>query len=117
MRVLWLCLSLLAAPIAAQEARTAPGGVVRVLDKITGEVQDIELRNGETLQIGHLQITLGECRYPASNPSGDAYELLAITYRDNPEPLFQGWMIASAPAISALQHPRYDVWALRCIIS
>jgi hypothetical protein len=26
-------------------------------------------------------------------------------------------MIASSPAISALDHPRYDVWVLRCIIS
>ncbi|MCW8843320.1 MAG: DUF2155 domain-containing protein, partial [Rhodobacteraceae bacterium] len=29
-------------------------------------------------------------------------------------PLFQGWMIASSPALSALDHPRYDVWVLRC---
>lgn len=117
MRLLAFMFALIAVPAVAQEARTAAGGVIRVLDKITGEVQDIEMRNGETRRVGHLQITLGECRYPANNPSGDAYELLAITYRDNPEPLFQGWMVASAPAISALEHPRYDVWALRCMIS
>ena len=30
------------------------------------------------------------------------------------ETLFEGWMIASSPALMALDHPRYDVWALRC---
>jgi hypothetical protein len=23
-------------------------------------------------------------------------------------------MVASSPALSALEHPRYDVWVLRC---
>ncbi|MDA9980314.1 DUF2155 domain-containing protein, partial [Yoonia sp.] len=30
---------------------------------------------------------------------------------------FAGWMLASAPALNAMDHPRYDVWALRCITS
>lgn len=107
----------LAAPAAAQEATTAPGGVLRVLDKITGVVQDIELQNGEERQVGLLTIRLGECRFPTLNPSGDAYEQITVTYRDLEEPVFEGWIIASAPAISAMEHPRYDIWALRCITS
>ncbi len=117
MKRLAFLITMLTAPAFAQEASTAPGGVVRVLDKITGVVEDVELRNGESRQFGLLTIELGECRYPSSNPSGDAYELLTITYRDQQPPVFEGWMIASAPAISALEHPRYDVWALRCITS
>ena len=31
--------------------------------------------------------------------------------------LFAGWMIASAPALSALEHPRYDIWVIRCTTS
>ncbi len=27
---------------------------------------------------------------------------------------FSGWMIASSPALNALDNPRYDVWLLRC---
>lgn len=90
---------------------------MRVLDKITSEVRDIELRNGETGQVGLLRITLGECRYPANNPSGDAFVMVTIHYRDTPEPVFRGWMIASEPSISAMEHPRYDVWPQRCITS
>ena len=29
--------------------------------------------------------------------------------------IFSGWMLASSPALNALEHPRYDVWVLRCI--
>ena len=114
MRLALALIAGLAGPAAAQQAATAPGGVLRVLDKITGQVTELDLAQGESATVGHLTITLGECRYPTDNPSGDAYELLTIQYRSDPEPVFRGWMIASAPALSALDHPRYDVWPLRC---
>lgn len=105
---------MLAVPAAAQQATTGSGGTLRVLDKITGQADDLEFRSGETQTIGLLAVTLSECRYPTGNRSGDAYALLTIVYNNEAEPVFQGWMIASAPALNALDHPRYDVWALRC---
>lgn len=113
-RALLLC-GLFAAPAMAQEATTARGGVIRVLDKTTGAIVDLELTNGEDRAIGHLTIHLGECRYPTNNPSGDAFVWLEIYYQNGAEPIFRGWMIATAPALEALDHPRYDVWALRCL--
>lgn len=108
----------LAAPAAAQEATTAPGGVIRVLDKTNSALTDLELRAGEERLIGgRLRLRLEECRYPTGNPAGDAYALLAVTEAGRREPVFRGWMIASSPALSAMEHPRYDVWALRCITS
>ena len=107
-------LALCATPGVAQQATTAPGGTLRVLDKITGRTRDIEFRNGETRNVGLLSITLSECRFPSGNRSGDAFTLLTVVYNNEVDPVFQGWMIASAPALNALDHPRYDVWALRC---
>jgi len=109
-------LALLAAPARAVETGTAGQGVLRVLDKITGVVTDLDLSQGETRQIGALSVTLGECRYPAANPSGDAFALVEISDNRQGEPVFQGWLIASAPALHALDHPRYDVWVLRCVV-
>ncbi len=106
-----------ALPVQAQEVVTATGGELRVLDKLTGDVTDLSLQNGETGALGFLKVTLNECRYPAANPSGDAYVEVVVTYRDALEPLFTGWMLASSPALHAIDHPRYDVWALRCIMS
>ncbi|PIE09355.1 MAG: hypothetical protein CSA72_13265 [Rhodobacterales bacterium] len=114
MRLLTLAFLALAAPAMAQQASTAPAGEFRVLDKTTGELTDVTLRAGEHRTIGLLDVTLRECRYPAGNVNGDAYGSLLIRYQSVPEPVFEGWMIASSPALNALDHPRYDVWMLRC---
>ena len=28
--------------------------------------------------------------------------------------IFSGWMFASSPALNALEHPTYDIWAIDC---
>lgn len=112
--IIALCL---ASTAYAQEVGEANAGVLRVLDKVTGAVTDLTLAAGETGALGHLTVTLNECRYPTANPSGDAFAKVTVIYRDLTTPVFSGWMIASAPALNAMDHPRYDVWALRCITS
>ena len=108
---LFICLAM---PISAQLATTALSGTLRVLDKITGRTLDLRFGNGQTHTVGLLAITMSECRYPSGNQSGDAYALLTIVYNNASDPVFRGWMIASSPALNALDHPRYDVWTLRC---
>ncbi|APE45426.1 hypothetical protein BOO69_10850 [Sulfitobacter alexandrii] len=109
--------AVLALPAAAQEVSSAPGAVLRTLDKISGHSLDVELRTGQSSRLGNLDIVLNECRYPAGDPSGDAYAELEISDINKSDTLFSGWMIASAPALSALEHPRYDVWVIRCTTS
>ncbi|MDQ7079915.1 MAG: DUF2155 domain-containing protein [Paracoccaceae bacterium] len=94
----------------------ADGGVLRALDMMTGQLEDLKMKNGDTVKFGRLTITLRECRYPVDNPSGDAFAYLTIWDKRDPKPRFQGWVIASSPALSAMDHPRYDVWVLRCNI-
>ncbi len=113
-RAAFLALLLLTAPAHAEETATAALGEVRVLDKITTVVTDLRLTTGESAVIGQLTVTMGECRYPAANPSGDAFVELVIHDSRAAEPVFSGWMIASSPAVNPLDHPRYDVWPLRC---
>ncbi len=117
--ILTLALSLLTTLAAAQDrdATLASGGELRVLDKLTGAVIDMSLNTGETGVIGFLEVTLVQCRYPAANPSGDAYSEVVVFYRDQDAPVFAGWMFASSPALNAMDHPRYDVWPLRCMTS
>ena len=61
-----------------------------------------------------LTITLDGCRYNPENPAAEAYAHLTVRDANMSEPVFDGWMVASSPALSALDHPRYDVWVLRC---
>lgn len=106
--------ALLAMPVTAQNVSTAPAAILRALDKLDGSLTDIELAIGQSLDYGHLNITMGECRYPAGNPSGNAYAYLSIKNQGADAPVFSGWMIANTPALNALDHARYDVWVLRC---
>ena len=97
-------------------AITAEGAVLRGLDRIWGNLGDLELISGTSERFGKLTVTLGECRYPAVNPAGDAYAFVTILADGREQPVFDGWMIASSPALNALDHPRYDIWVLRCMI-
>ena len=120
-----LLLELEEAPLDPQGPTEAPqievmaglGAELRILDKLTGAVTDLSLQQGETAQLGFLSVGLIECRYPTDNPFGDAFAYLHVQDRKEDVELFSGWMLASAPALNAMDHPRYDVWALRCITS
>ena len=80
----------------------------------SGEVEEYTLQTGETARIGRLDVRLGECRYPEDNPTGEGYAWLAIRDAGRDTLVFEGWMVASSPALNALDHPRYDVWVIRC---
>lgn len=108
-------LALVPLPVFAQSYADSDAGVLRWLDKLTGETADIELALGQEAQSGRLTIRLDACRYPADNPASDAEAHLTIMDQGVSKPVFDGWMVASSPALSALDHPRYDVWVLRCV--
>lgn len=109
-----LLLGLWAGPAVAQGFAESDAGILRWLDKLTGETADIELVLGQEAVSGRLSIRLDACRYPADNPASDAQAHLTIRDAGVEAPVFEGWMVASSPALSALDHPRYDVWVLRC---
>ena len=106
-----------AVPLAAQETAvdSGIGAVLRGLDKVNGESRDIEIARGETGTVFGLDIGLSDCRYPTENPTGDAFAYLTIWERGAAQAAFEGWMVASSPALNALDHSRYDIWVLRCI--
>ena len=106
-------LALMALPVQAGVV-VASGGLVRVLDRMTGQVADYDLAPGQVQAAGRLSVRLDECRYPSDQPLAEAYAHLTISDAGQVDPVFKGWMVASSPALSALDHPRYDVWVLHC---
>ena len=114
---LWLAFAtaLLVAPSAqAQEQRFA---VLRALDKITARVSTVDAPVGETISFGTLRILVRTCRKrPPEEPpeTGVFLEIRDIKPGEAPVRLFTGWMFASSPALSALEHAVYDVWVLDC---
>ena len=59
----------LAGAASAQEMTSAPGGLIRVLDKLTGVVADFDLARGQSQSLGRLTVLLDECRYPSEDPA------------------------------------------------
>lgn len=86
---------------------------LRALDKLLGQPTDLELSMGQTVVFGRIAIRAAECRYPSGDPGGDAFVQLEVFDLEGSS-LFDGWMVASSPALNALEHSRYDVWVLRC---
>ncbi|EKD59774.1 MAG: hypothetical protein ACD_54C01146G0002 [uncultured bacterium] len=114
MKRLLVCLALCANTAAAQAVEDAPGAKLRLLDKITGALTDMDLSNGQSQTVGRLTVQMDACRYDPENPAAEAFAHLTVLDSAKPNPVFNGWMTASSPALSALDHPRYDVWVLRC---
>ena len=110
-------LLLVATPALAQEVADAAAAKLRVLDKLTGEVSDLTLAKGQSKTIGRLTVRMDDCRYYLENPAQEAFVHLTILDAASTTPDFDGWMTASSPALSALDHPRYDVWPLRCDVA
>ena len=87
------------------------------LDKITARVATIEAPVGEPVHFGTLQIIVRACKKRRPEESPESAAFLDIWDQKPGQPaqdLFRGWMFASSPALSAMEHPVYDVWVLDC---
>jgi hypothetical protein len=91
--------------------------VLRGLDKITGRAIDINAPVGVPVRFGTLTLTVRSCyTVPPEEPPETT---VFVQIDDNPpsappKRMFSGWMFASTPALSALEHPTYDVWVITC---
>lgn len=112
--VLALGAALAAGGLRAQTVSDAPGAVLRGLDKQSGQTTDLTVKVGESTAFGPLTVSLSACRFPADNAAADAFAHLTVTDGAGAT-VFTGWMIASSPALSAMDHPRYDIWVESCI--
>lgn len=115
-----LVLALLLAGLGGAMAEpTLENGVVVLqgLDKVTARVSVLELRIGEEIRFGSLAIRARACLEtpPTEPPESAAFlEIDEVESGDGSRRVFTGWMFASTPGISALEHPVYDVWVIDC---
>ena len=104
---------------AALPADAAPRvtAVLQGLDKIAARISTIEAPLDQEVAFGDLKIVVRACqkRPPEEPPESAAFLEIKEAKPDAPSRmLFSGWMFASSPAVSALDHPVYDVWVLDC---
>lgn len=101
-------------PVAAQSTVQGDMALLRGLDKLEGSVVDLEVPVGSVAQYGRLLIQVEQCTFPEGDSAIGSRVLLQITDNRDAAPRFTGWMLAESPALSAMDHPRYDVWLLSC---
>ncbi len=96
-----------------------PSVKLQGLDKSVGRTVTFEAKVGSTIQYGPLFIKIHACRKapPIETPESAAFLQIweVPPGSDKSEWVFSGWMFASSPALSAMDHPVYDVWVLDCL--
>ncbi len=105
------------ASMSATLAIPADYVVLRAMDKITARVSTITVPVGSSVKFGSLQITAKACdkHPPEETPEASAFlDVVEEKPGEAPQSRFDGWMFASSPALSALEHPVYDLWVLDC---
>lgn len=109
-----LLATLAAAPAAAQAPQVV---VLQGLDKVTARITALEAPIDQAVRFGTLEIRARACRKrpPDETPETAAFlEIDEARPGEAPSRVFTGWMFASSPALSALEHPVYDVWVTDC---
>ena len=92
---------------------------LQLLDKITARIFTKLVPVGGGIEFGTLELQVNYCAYrpPEEPPENVAFIMIYDNgYGDKKgkDALFSGWMFASSPAISGLEHPVYDVILLSC---
>jgi hypothetical protein len=102
---------------AAAEMTAQPIAVMQGLNKITARVSRFDAPVGQTVKFGTLSIVVRDCQKsaPEDRPENAAFlQIYETRPGEEQHRLFSGWMFSSSPALSALEHPVYDVNLLEC---
>ena len=116
-----LCLAAMAMLVSmagmAAEMTREPIAVLQGLDKVAARVSRFEAPVGRAVHFGKLVVLVRDCQRsaPEDRPENAAFlEIFEDRPSDADTRLFAGWVFASSSALSALEHPVYDVTLLEC---
>lgn len=119
-----------ASPARIMEPRDI--AVLQILDKVSARVTTLRVPVSSSAAFGLIFVTARSCQVslPSDTPEAAAFlEISEVDLHSLPRSggangvvnsantqrlLFTGWMFASSPALSALEHPTYDVTVLGC---
>lgn len=94
--------------------------VLHGFDRITARVSELRVPINQPIRFGTLDIVARFCakRPPEEPPEVTVFlEIDDVQGGEESRRIFTGWMFASSPSISALEHAVYDVRVINCITS
>lgn len=126
----FLLLFLICGLIIAHSAFAAPNinhDKIRLqsLNKATAETSTFEVDVGDTIKLGPLYIRPQACRTNPPTEEPESAGFIQIWTIKDPESeeegkkpksewVFSGWMFASSPGLSSMDHSVYDLWVIDC---
>ncbi len=93
--------------------------VLRTIDKLSARTHTFDVDVDKTVKFGRsLYIKVRACRKSSPLDQPESAAFLQIWEKEKPDQesawVFSGWMFASNPSLSAMDHPVYDVWLIDC---
>ena len=91
------------------------GVALQGLDKQTARVFIIDAPVGQPIEFGTLTVVVQHCEKASQRQESMAFvQITEKKANSDPQNLFSGWMFSSSPALSAFDHPVYDIWIKEC---
>ncbi len=119
-RVIGWCFLSLVSAASPGAAESYPVAVLQALDKVTARVTTLQAPVGQTVRFGTLAIKAAVCEKhpPEETPESAAFlDIVEQRAEQASVDVFRGWMFASSPGLSPMQHPVYDLWMVDCVSS
>ena len=90
--------------------------VIQGLNKTTAKTSRLEMRIGDKINFGQIIIAAHKCWQSSLDQKPESKILLEVFEQKEgaQKRIFYGWMFASSPSISGLEHPIYDLTAISC---
>jgi hypothetical protein len=92
--------------------------ILQGINKITARVSSLNISKDEKENFGNLEIELIKCWSSPPEQEPDNKALIKIWEQvpgEEKKEIFFGWMFSSSPALSALEHPVYDIVLKSCL--
>ncbi len=94
--------------------------IIQALDKSTARKSDLSIAVGSERKFDNILIKIHKCwkaplqQAPESKALIQVIEEIKYSYETKTNNLFFGWIFASTPSISGLEHPIYDLTLINC---
>jgi|GEM_PF-616162 len=109
-------------PVPTPELTKDPGkygqeAELRALNKVTTRVELLKGPLNTPMAFGNLEITVKTCWSSGADKRPEHIALMEVVEQvpgEGPKSVFSGWMFASSPGLSALEHAVYDLTVVAC---
>ncbi len=108
--------ALLAAASAGAQENWAPKSTADLilLDKIRAQPSAVSVRAGDSTNFGSLTVRVRTCVSRPPDQPADSAAFVEVSDTRGKTDVFRGWILASAPAVSQMEHPVYDLRLAGC---